>query len=103
MRFVLRALDGVDAGLSGVMLLIGRPHLGRRCILLLSGLLFFGGRPLEGRDPQAGAHAGERRAPVFGGYEVGIGFSGTCTTDSGELEASRSPASAACGWRPRSS
>ncbi|PSO31424.1 hypothetical protein C7G41_15325 [Bradyrhizobium sp. MOS002] len=24
--------------------------------------------------------------PVFGGYEVGIGFSGTCTADSGELE-----------------
>ena len=24
--------------------------------------------------------------PVFGGYEVGIGFSGTCTSDSGELE-----------------
>ena len=24
--------------------------------------------------------------PVFGGYEVGIGFSGTCTDDSGELE-----------------
>lgn len=24
--------------------------------------------------------------PVFGGYEVGIGFSGTCTEDSGDLE-----------------
>ncbi|MCW2019277.1 hypothetical protein ACVILJ_000148 [Bradyrhizobium diazoefficiens] len=24
--------------------------------------------------------------PVFGGYEVGIGFSGTCTAGSGELE-----------------
>ncbi len=24
--------------------------------------------------------------PVFGGFEVGIGFSGTCTEDSGELE-----------------
>jgi hypothetical protein len=24
--------------------------------------------------------------PVFGGYEVGIGFSGTCTADSGEIE-----------------
>jgi len=24
--------------------------------------------------------------PSFGGYEVGIGFSGTCTEDSGELE-----------------
>ena len=24
--------------------------------------------------------------PVFGGYEAGIGFSGTCTSESGELE-----------------
>ncbi|CUT09800.1 hypothetical protein BF49_0880 [Bradyrhizobium sp.] len=23
---------------------------------------------------------------ILGGYEVGIGFSGTCTADSGELE-----------------
>ena len=28
----------------------------------------------------------ERHNPVFGGYEVGIGFSGKCTADSGELE-----------------
>ena len=33
-----------------------------------------------------GAHAGERREPVFGGYEVGIGFSETGTSDSGEPE-----------------
>src|SRR5437764_99884 len=63
-----------------------RPHPRWRCVLLLSRLLLLGGRPLEGRDAQPGTHAGERRNPVFGGYEVGIGFSGSCTADSGEFE-----------------
>ena len=39
----------------------GRPHPRRRCLFLLPRLLLLGRRPLEGRDPQSGAHAGEGR------------------------------------------
>jgi hypothetical protein len=43
----IRALDGIDGGLTGVMLLHdGR--IRRRCILLLSRYLHLGERPLEG-------------------------------------------------------
>jgi T3SS negative regulator,GrlR len=82
----LRALDGVDAGLSGVMLLIDGRILGGDAFFYYLGAY----SSVDGRwkgemlnqehTPAKGVN------PVFGGYEVGIGFSGTCTSDSGELE-----------------
>ena len=38
---------------------------------------------------------------MFGGTEVGIGFSGTCTDDSGKLEGIALAGKRSCGWRPR--
>src|SRR3569623_3091759 len=82
----LNALDGVDAGLSGVMLLMDGRILGGDAFFYYLGSYSsadgrWKGEMLNQEHPPAkGAN------PVFGGYEVGIGFSGTCTADSGELE-----------------
>lgn len=83
----LRTLDGVDGTLTGVMLL----HDGR----ILGGDAFFyylgsftstegkwkGGIVNQEHTPAKEAH------PVFGGHEVGIGFSGTFDQHSATLEA----------------
>ena len=58
----IRALDGVDAALTGVALLMD-------------------GRILDQEHTPA---KGEN--PIFGGHEVGIGFSGTCSEAGAELE-----------------
>ena len=39
--------------------------------------------------------------PVFGGHEVGIGFTGTCDEPALNSKPLRWRASAACGWPPR--
>src|SRR4051794_3974922 len=82
----IRMLDGIAGGLTGVMLL----HDGR----IVGGDAFF--YYLGSYSSADGRWKGEMlnqehtpakgENPVFGGYEVGIGFSGTCTSDSGELE-----------------
>ena len=82
----MRALDGVDAGLSGVMLLMDGRILGGDALFYYLGSYssedgrWKGEMLNQEHTPSRGEH------PVFGGYEVGIGFSGTCTADSGELE-----------------
>lgn len=83
----LRTLDGVDGGLTGVMLL----HEGR----ILGGDAFF--YYLGTYTSADGRWKGEMlnqehtpamgEIPVFGGHEVGIGFSGSCEAGRAELEA----------------
>lgn len=83
----LRALDGVDGGLTGVMLL----HEGR----ILGGDAFF--YYLGTYTSADGRWKGEMlnqehtpamgEIPVFGGHQVGIGFSGSCDGERAELEA----------------
>lgn len=83
----LRTLDGIDGGLNGVMLL----HDGR----ILGGDAFF--YYLGAYSSADGRWRGEMlnqehtpakgENPVFGGYEIGIGFSGTCDETGAELEA----------------
>ena len=83
----LRTLDGVDGGLTGVMLL----HEGR----ILGGDAFF--YYLGTYTSADGRWKGEMlnqehtpamgEIPVFGGHEVGIGFSGSCEPGRAELEA----------------
>ena len=53
----IRMLDGLDGGNTGVMLLQGRQHPRRRCVLRLYRRLFVGERSLEGRDRQPRTHA----------------------------------------------
>jgi hypothetical protein len=80
-------LDGIDGGNTGVMVM----HDG----LIRGGDAFFGYigsyTSANGRwkgevvNHQHTPSQGER--PVFGGYEVGIGFSGTYTDENAEAEA----------------
>ena len=98
----LRALDGVKAGLSGVMLLIGRPHPRRRRFLLLPRRLFLGRRPLEGRDPQPGAHAGARaKTPCSAAMRSASALPAPATRPALNSKPLHWRASAACGWPPR--
>jgi hypothetical protein len=83
----IRALDGIDGGLNGVMLL----HDGR----ILGGDAFF--YYLGAYSSSKGRWKGEMvnqehtpakgEVPVFGGHEVGIGFTGTCDDAGAGLEA----------------
>lgn len=82
----LNALDGVDAGLTGVMLLMdGRILGGDAFFYYLGSYSAADGRWKGEMVNQEHTPAGHEN-PVFGGHEVGIGFSGNCTEDSGELE-----------------
>ncbi|MCK1391499.1 hypothetical protein [Bradyrhizobium sp. 1] len=82
----LRALDGVDAGLSGVMLLIDGRILGGDAFFYYLGSYSSADGRWKGEMLNQEHTPAKGENPVFGGYEVGIGFSGTCTSDSGELE-----------------
>ncbi|MET4390194.1 hypothetical protein ABIB73_005976 [Bradyrhizobium sp. F1.4.3] len=82
----LRALDGVDAGLSGVMLLIDGRILGGDAFFYYLGSYSLADGRWKGEMLNQEHTPAKGENPVFGGYEVGIGFSGSCTEDSGELE-----------------
>lgn len=82
----LRALDGIDAGLSGVMLLIDGRILGGDAFFYYLGSYSSADGRWKGEMLNQEHTPAKGENPVFGGYEVGIGFSGTCTEDSGELE-----------------
>ena len=83
----IRTLDGVDAGLSGVMLLIDGRILGGDAFFYYLGSYTSENGRWKGEivhqehTPAKGEH------PVFGGHEVGIGFSGSCSPQGAELEA----------------
>src|SRR6202022_505948 len=83
----LRALDGVHGGLTGVMLLNDGRILGGDASFYYLGTYTsengrWKGQILNQEHPPA---MGEK--PVFGGHDVGIGFSGTCDDQGALLEA----------------
>ncbi|MET4038675.1 hypothetical protein ABIC03_000360 [Bradyrhizobium sp. RT6a] len=82
----LRALDGVDAGLSGVMLLMDGRILGGDAFFYYLGSYSSADGRWKGEMLNQEHTPAKGENLVFGGNEVGIGFSGTCTADSGELE-----------------
>ena len=59
----IRMLDGIEGGLTGVMLLNEGRILGGRRFVLLSWHLHLGERPVEGADFESGAYAGRGREP----------------------------------------
>jgi hypothetical protein len=83
----LRALDGVDGGLNGIMLL----HDGR--ILGGDAHFYYLGNYTSAQGRWKGEMLNQEHTPakgevpVFGGHEIGIGFAGTCNSDGGEFEA----------------
>lgn len=83
----IRMLDGIDGGNTGVMVLHdGRIHGGDAFFDYIGAYTSANGRwKGELVNHEHTPSQGER--PVFGGYEVGIGFSGTYTDDGAVAEA----------------
>jgi hypothetical protein len=83
----LRLLDGVDGGLTGVMLL----NEGR--ILGGDNYFYYLGAYASEHGRWKGQILNQEHTPargvdlIFGGHEVGIGFAGTCDMDSARFEA----------------
>ena len=83
----IRILDGVDGGLTGVMLLNDGRILGGDAFFYYLGTYTSAHGRWKGQilnqehTPAKGEH------PVFGGHEVGIGFSGSCDDQGAWLEA----------------
>ncbi len=82
-----RMLDGIDGGLTGVMLLNDGRILGGDASFYYIGSYTSENGRWKGQilnqehTPAPGEH------PIFGGHEVGIGFSGTCDAEGAHLEA----------------
>jgi hypothetical protein len=83
----IRMLDGIDGGNTGVMMLHdGRIHGGDAFFDYIGSYTGVNGRwKGELVNHEHTPSIGER--PVFGGYEVGIGFSGTYTDEGAVAEA----------------
>jgi hypothetical protein len=84
---VLRTLDGVDGGLTGVMLLQDGWILGGDASFYYLGSYSSSGGRWKGEILNQEHTSSLGEIPIFGGYEIGIGFSGTCGSEGAELEA----------------
>jgi hypothetical protein len=83
----IRTLDGIDGGLSGVMLLIDGRILGGDAFFYYLGSYTSADGRWKGEILNQEHTPAKGENPVFGGHEVGIGFSGTCDERGAELEA----------------
>jgi hypothetical protein len=83
----IRMLDGVDGGLTGVMLLNEGRILGGDASFYYVGSYTSENGRWKGQilNQEHTAVMGEN--PIFGGHEVGIGFSGSCDAEGALLEA----------------
>jgi len=83
----IRMLDGIEGGLTGVMLLNdGRILGGDASFYYLGSYTSEKGR-WKGQILNQEHTPAKDENPVFGGHEVGIGFSGTCDEHGALLEA----------------
>ncbi len=82
----LRMLDGIDGGLTGVMLLNGGRILGGDASFYYLGSYTAANGRLKGQLLNQ-EHTPAKDDPIFGGHEVGIGFSGTYDAEQALLEA----------------
>ena len=83
----LRMLDGVDGGLNGVMLLNNGRILGGDAFFYYLGTYTSANGRWKGQILNQEHTPAKGENPVFGGHEVGIGFSGTCDAEGAQLEA----------------
>jgi hypothetical protein len=83
----IRLLDGVDGGLTGVMLVNDGRILGGDAFFYYLGTYTSENGRWKGQilNQEHTSAVGEN--PIFGGHEVGIGFAGTCDADGAVLEA----------------
>ncbi len=83
----LRMLDGIDGGLTGVMLLNGGRILGGDAFFYYVGSYTSEHGRWKGQILNREHTPARGENSVFGGHEVGIGFSGTCDEQGALLEA----------------
>jgi hypothetical protein len=83
----IRTLDGIDGGLSGVILLIDGRILGGDAFFYYVGSYTSEHGRWKGEIVNQEHTPAKGENPVFGGHEVGIGFSGICSGEGAELEA----------------
>lgn len=98
----LRALDGVDAGLSGVMLLIDGRILGGDAFFYYLGSYSSADGRWKGEMLNQSTRLRRARIPCSAAMRSGSASPEPATKTAASSKASRSPASVACGWRLRS-
>ncbi|MBR1247643.1 hypothetical protein JQ609_11930 [Bradyrhizobium sp. AUGA SZCCT0169] len=82
----LKILDGMPGGLTGVMLLSNGRILGGDAFFYYLGSYSSAGGRWKGQMVNQEHTPARGEDPVFGGHEIGIGFSGTCDAEGGTLE-----------------
>ena len=83
----IRMLDGVAGGLTGVMLLNEGRILGGDAFFYYIGTYTSANGRWRGEILNQEHTPAKNENPIFGGHEVGIGFSGTCDEQGALLEA----------------
>ena len=83
----IRMLDGVDGGLTGVMLLNDGRILGGDAFFYYLGTYTSENGRWKGQILNQEHTPAKGENPVFGGHEVGIGFAGTCDEQGAVLDA----------------
>jgi hypothetical protein len=83
----VRLLDGIEGGLTGVMLLNEGRILGGDASFYYVGTYTSEGGRWKGQILNQEHTPAMGENPVFGGHEIGIGFSGTCDEQGALLEA----------------
>jgi len=83
----VRMLDGVEGGLTGVMLLNDGRILGGDASFYYLGTYTSENGRWKGQILNQEHTPAKGENPVFGGHEVGIGFSGTCDQEGALLDA----------------
>ena len=83
----IRLLDGVDGGLTGVMLLNNGRILGGDAFFYYLGTYTSENGRWKGQILNQEHTSAKGENPIFGGHEVGIGFAGTCDEEGAVLDA----------------
>ena len=83
----IQMLDGVDGGLTGVMLLNNGRILGGDAFFYYLGSYTSENGRWKGQILNQEHTSAMGENPIFGGHEVGIGFAGTCDDDGAVLVA----------------
>ena len=83
----IRRLDGLAGGHTGVMLLQDGRILGGDAFFYYLGAYSSANGRWKGEFVNQEHTPAKSEHPLFGGYEVGIGFSGRCDADGAEAEA----------------
>jgi hypothetical protein len=83
----IRMLDGLAGGHTGVMLLLDGRILGGDAFFYYLGAYASANGRWKGQFVNQEHTPAKSEHPLFGGYEVGIGFSGRCDAEGAEMEA----------------